>query len=252
MDRSLKGKVALVTGAGLGIGRSTALAFARDGADVVLAARRSAPLEMLAQEIAEESGRRVFAVPTDITDLDACAAVVARTVAEFGRLDVLVNVATASFPRSKIMDIDWSTYADSVQLNVIGTMKLCADAAQKMSETGGGSIINISSVAAVMPTAIDLPYAIAKAGLNNLTMGLARALAPKVRVNCIMPGPFLTEISKAWPKEAFDHFEHSIPLRRAGNPDEIVGAALYLASDLSSYTTGAVIKIDGGSTHAPA
>jgi NAD(P)-dependent dehydrogenase (short-subunit alcohol dehydrogenase family) len=122
-----------------------------------------------------------------------------------------------------------------------------------MAAGDGGSIINVSSVAAVSPSPIEVPYAAAKAGLNNLTVALARAFGPKVRVNCIMPGPFLTDISKAWDLEAFQRqAQHNIPLKRGGEPHEVVGAALYLASDASSYTTGAVIKIDGGVAASPA
>jgi NAD(P)-dependent dehydrogenase (short-subunit alcohol dehydrogenase family) len=121
-----------------------------------------------------------------------------------------------------------------------------------MAEGVGGSIINVSSIAAVAPTPGEVPYAAAKAGLNNLTLGLARALAPKVRVNCIMAGPFLTDISKAWSPEAFEALARQVPLRRGGEAREVVGAALYLASDAASFTTGAVIKIDGGLASAPA
>jgi NAD(P)-dependent dehydrogenase (short-subunit alcohol dehydrogenase family) len=122
-----------------------------------------------------------------------------------------------------------------------------------MAEGDGGSIIHVSSIAAVQPSPGEVPYAAAKAGLNNLTISLARAFGPKVRVNCIMPGPFLTDISKHWDLEGFrKHAERSIPLRRGGAAYEVVGAALYLASDASSYTTGAILKIDGGTAFAPA
>ncbi len=123
----------------------------------------------------------------------------------------------------------------------------------RMAAGEGGSIIQVSSVAAVQPTPGELPYAAAKAGLHALTVGMARAFGPRVRVNCIMPGPFLTDISRAWDLDAFRReAERSIPLRRGGEPHEIVGAALYLASAASSYTTGAVLKIDGGAAFAPA
>jgi NAD(P)-dependent dehydrogenase (short-subunit alcohol dehydrogenase family) len=125
--------------------------------------------------------------------------------------------------------------------------------ATRMSEGEGGSIVNISSIAAVQPSPAEVPYAVAKAGLNNLTIGLSRAFAPKVRVNAIMPGPFLTDISKAWDLEAFGQWAKTgIPLGRGGEPGEIAGAALYLASDASSYTTGAILKIDGGAAFSPA
>jgi NAD(P)-dependent dehydrogenase (short-subunit alcohol dehydrogenase family) len=122
-----------------------------------------------------------------------------------------------------------------------------------MADGPGGSIINVSSISAVQPAPQELPYAAAKAGLNALTIGLARALGPKVRVNAIMPGPFFTDISKAWDLDAFEkNARLGIPLQRGGQPHEIVGAALYLASDASSYTTGAVLKVDGGAAFAPA
>jgi NAD(P)-dependent dehydrogenase (short-subunit alcohol dehydrogenase family) len=120
-----------------------------------------------------------------------------------------------------------------------------------MVEGEGGAIINVSSIAAVQATPNELPYSAAKVGLHNLTVGMARAFAPKVRVNCIMPGAFMTDISKAWDLEAFEKSAKlGIPLQRGGQPKEIVGAALYLASDASSYTTGAILKIDGGAAYS--
>jgi NAD(P)-dependent dehydrogenase (short-subunit alcohol dehydrogenase family) len=115
-----------------------------------------------------------------------------------------------------------------------------------MAAGEGGSIINVSSIAAVSPTPTEVPYGTAKAGLNNLTQSIARAYAPKVRCNCIMPGPFATDISKAWTPEVVEMFKQMVPLGRVGEPEEVVGAALFLASDAGGYTTGAVIKIDGG------
>jgi NAD(P)-dependent dehydrogenase (short-subunit alcohol dehydrogenase family) len=115
-----------------------------------------------------------------------------------------------------------------------------------MAEGDGGSIINISSIAAIRPDALSLPYAAAKAGLNALTEGFAHAYAPKVRVNAIMCGPFLTDIAKAWPPEVLELVESGVALGRAGRPDEVVGAALYLASEASSFTTGAILRVDGG------
>ncbi|MEL7155696.1 MAG: SDR family oxidoreductase [Actinomycetota bacterium] len=122
-----------------------------------------------------------------------------------------------------------------------------------MAAGEGGSIINVSSVAAVRPTPIEAAYGAAKSGLNNLTVSFSRAYAPKVRVNTIMPGPFLTDISKAWDLDAFnERAQQDIPLQRGGQADEVAGAALYFASAASSYTTGAVLKIDGGTAFAPA
>jgi NAD(P)-dependent dehydrogenase (short-subunit alcohol dehydrogenase family) len=119
----------------------------------------------------------------------------------------------------------------------------------RMAETGGGAIINMSSIGSIAPSAHELPYAAAKAGLNTLAGGLARVLGPTVRVNTIVAGPFLTDISKAWDMDAFEKYAQTgIPLQRGGQPHEIVGAALYLASDAASYTNGASIVIDGGMT----
>jgi NAD(P)-dependent dehydrogenase (short-subunit alcohol dehydrogenase family) len=117
---------------------------------------------------------------------------------------------------------------------------------EQMARGEGGVIINVSSIAAVAPGASELPYAAAKAGLNNLTQGLSRALGPKVRCNCIMPGPFLTDISEAWSDDMKTALMANVPMGRAGEPREIVGAALYLASDASRFTNGAILKIDGG------
>jgi Dehydrogenases with different specificities (related to short-chain alcohol dehydrogenases) len=139
-----------------------------------------------------------------------------------------------------------------IGVNLKGPYRLAARIGARMKQDGRGSIINVSSIAAVTPSPIEVPYAAAKAGLNNLTIALARVFAPEVRVNCIMPGPFLTDISKAWGPEATVRLEAAIPLGRGGQADEVVGAALYLASDAASFTTGAVIKIDGGLAHAPA
>jgi NAD(P)-dependent dehydrogenase (short-subunit alcohol dehydrogenase family) len=134
-----------------------------------------------------------------------------------------------------------------VAVNLKGPFRLSALVGARMVAGDGGSMINISSIAAQRPQVHDIPYAAAKAGLNTMTLGLATALGPKVRVNCVMVGPFLTDISKAWDLENFKAFaEKHYPLGRLGEPHEIVGTALYLASDLSSFTTGTVLTVDGG------
>ena len=133
-----------------------------------------------------------------------------------------------------------------VAVNLKGPFRLCALVGERMVAGDGGSIINVSSTGAVRPTADIVPYSAAKAGLNALTVGFAHALGPKVRVNAIMPGPFLTTISQAWDMEALAERTRTFPLRRAGLADEIAGAALYLAGDASSYTTGSILTVDGG------
>jgi NAD(P)-dependent dehydrogenase (short-subunit alcohol dehydrogenase family) len=133
-----------------------------------------------------------------------------------------------------------------IGVNHKGPFRLRALVGGRMAAGDGGSIINVSSVASIKPTPTDLPYAAAKAGLDALTAGFARAYGPKVRVNTIMAGPFLTDISKAWDMDAFNRTAGTYPLGRGGRPDEVVGAALYLASDASSFTTGTILRVDGG------
>ena len=138
-------------------------------------------------------------------------------------------------------------------VNLKGPFRLTSLFGTRMAAQDGGSVINVSSVAAVSPTAEEIPYAAAKAGLNNLTLGSARAFGPTVRVNCIMPGPFLTDISKAWDLDGFAKMaKKKIPVQRGGEPEEVVAAALYFASDASRYTTGAILKIDGGMVYPAA
>jgi NAD(P)-dependent dehydrogenase (short-subunit alcohol dehydrogenase family) len=137
-------------------------------------------------------------------------------------------------------------------VNLKGAFRLSTLFAESMKAAGSGSIINVSSIAAVQPGANELPYAAAKSALNTLTIGFARAYAPHVRVNCIMPGMFLTDIAKAWSPEMIEGAGTIVPLGRVGDSREVIGAALYLASDASSYTTGAILKIDGGLAFPPA
>jgi NAD(P)-dependent dehydrogenase (short-subunit alcohol dehydrogenase family) len=258
MDRTLAGKVALVSGAGPGIGRSTALAFARDGADVVVAARRPGPLEALAREITESTGRRALAIPSDLTDLEASAALVERTVAELGRLDVLVNVATSSFPRRKMVDSDWSTYADSVQMNVVGTMKLCADAARRMAEQGGGSIINIGTLASTALQAKNGEYSSTKLAMVGLSKTLAREMgAQNVRVNVVTPGyttgEGLTQLFEQMAasagitgEEMSQRVASTTELKRHVDPDDIAEACVYLGSDRARNVTGVELHVTAG------
>ncbi len=170
----------------------------------------------------------------------------------FVRLDVLVNNAGMSPLYESLDSISEELFDKVIGVNLKGPFRLSALVGTRMAAGDGGSIINISSTAAVTPSPGSEPYGAAKAGLNAITRSFAHAYAPKVRVNAIMAGPFLTDISKAWDMERFQEIaEQAIPLRRGGEPEEIAGAALYLASDASSYTTGSVITVDGGSGGNP-
>ena len=245
----LDGKVALVTGGSRGLGREMVLAFAKHGADVVIASRKQEACEALAKKIVAETGQRALAFACHVGHWDQCDALCAAALDHFGQVDVLVNNAGMSPLYSSLPDVSENLYDKVMAVNLKGPFRLSAVLGSAMVEAGSGSIINISSIAAVSPTPVEVPYAAAKAGLHSLTKSLARAFAPAVRVNGIMPGAFLTDIAKAWPPEMLAGLEHSVPLRRGGEPGEIVGAALYLASDASSYTTGSILKVDGGAAY---
>jgi NAD(P)-dependent dehydrogenase (short-subunit alcohol dehydrogenase family) len=249
----LSGRVAVITGGSRGLGLEIARAYARCGACLVIASRKAETCEQVAAEIQAETQRECAAIGCHVGRWEDCDRLVELTYQRFGRCDILVNNAGMS-PLYPSLDLVTQELYDKVlAVNLRGPFRLSSLIGTRMAAGDGGVIINVSSIAAVQPTPTELPYAVAKAGLNALTVGLARAFAPKVRVNCIMAGPFLTDISKAWDPEMFAKMARSaIPLHRGGEPHEIVGAALYLASDASSFTTGAVLKIDGGTAFSPA
>jgi NAD(P)-dependent dehydrogenase (short-subunit alcohol dehydrogenase family) len=245
----LHDKVALVTGGSRGLGRVISFAYARQGATVVVASRKQEACVAVAEEITKATGVEAHGVACHVGHWAECDALVQTVYDRLERVDVLVNNAGSSPPYPSLDAVTEELFDKVIAVNLRGAFRLSALIGTRMAAARGGSIINVSSVAAVAPTPIELPYAAAKAGLNALTAGMARAFAPAVRVNTIMPGPFLTDISKAWDMESFEAMaERLIPLGRAGRPEEVVGAALYLASDESSYTNGSVITIDGGLT----
>jgi NAD(P)-dependent dehydrogenase (short-subunit alcohol dehydrogenase family) len=245
----LTGRVAVVTGGSRGLGREMVTAFAEHGADVVIASRKLDACEELAAEVRERTGRRAVGVAFHAgrwADADALAD---RVYDEFGQCDVLVNNAGMSPLYPSLAEVTEDLFDKVVGVNFKGPFRLSALVGDRMATAGRGSIINVSSTAAARPGPDALIYAGAKAALDAMTVGLAQAYGPAVRCNVIMPGPFLTDISHAWDMEAFEErARRTIPLGRGGMPHEVVGAALYLASDASSYTTGATIKIDGGSS----
>ena len=247
----LSGKVAVVTGGSRGLGRAMSQAFAEHGATVVVASRKVDACQAAAAEITAATGQEALGLGCHVGEWAQCDRLVDEVYDRFGRIDVLVNNAGMSPRYESVTAVSQELFDKVLAVNLRGPFRLCSRAGPRMVEGGGGSIINVSSIAAVIPTVNEIPYAAAKAGLNNLTMSMARALAPAVRVNCIMAGPFLTDISQAWDLEAFQRdAARLIPLGRGGRPDEIVGAALYLAGDASSFTTGAILKVDGGMAHA--
>lgn len=249
----LGGRVAVVTGGSRGLGRAMALGLARHGADLVIASRKREACDALAREIERETGRRAVGIACHVGRWGDCDALFEATLRTFGRVDVLVNNAGMSPLYPSLPECSEELFDKVLAVNLRGPFRLTCLFGSHMASHDGGSILNVSSIAAVQPSPVEVPYGAAKAGLNNLTLSTARAFAPKVRVNCIMPGPFLTDVSKAWDLERFqEEAKSNIPLGRGGEPDEVVAAALYFASDASRYTTGAILKIDGGTVYPAA
>ena len=243
----LTDRVAVVTGGSRGLGREVVLGFARAGADVVIASRKIESCQALARQVEAETGRRALAHACHVgrwQDLDRLADAAYQT---FGKVDVLVNNAGMSPLYDQVVNVTEELYDKVLAVNLKGPFRLTALVGTRMAAGAGGSIINVSSVGSIRPYGDIVPYAAAKAGLNAMTVAFAHAFGPKVRVNCIMPGTFVTDINRGWDWQEFDA-KHAVrfALRRAGEAAEIVGAALYLASDASSYTTGTILKVDGG------
>ncbi|MFE4970431.1 SDR family NAD(P)-dependent oxidoreductase [Streptomyces sp. NPDC056660] len=242
----LTGRVALVTGGSRGLGREMVLAFAEAGASVVITSRRVEACRELAREVSERTGRAALAYGCHMGRWDELDGLVEAAYERFGQVDVLVNNAGMSVPYDRPTDVTEKMWDSVVGLNLKGPFRLTALIGSRMAEQSGGSIINVSSTGSIRPTPGILPYAAAKSGLNALTEGFARAFGPTVRVNCLMAGPFFTDVSKAWDLPAVEQSLQQHALRRGGRPEEIIGAALFLASDASSYTTGAILRADGG------
>jgi NAD(P)-dependent dehydrogenase (short-subunit alcohol dehydrogenase family) len=222
------------------------LAFADSGADVVITSRKLDACKAVAAEV-EAMGRRALPVACHVGHWDEIDGLVEQAYDTFGRVDVLVNNAGMSPLYPDLESVTEELWDKVLGVNLKGPFRLTALVGTRMAAGPyGGSIINVSSSGSIRPGPTMLPYDAAKAGLNTLTEGFAQAFGPTVRVNCIMAGPFLTDISKAWDPSVREHGMPRHALRRAGQPDEIVGAALYFATDASSYATGAILRVDGG------
>jgi NAD(P)-dependent dehydrogenase (short-subunit alcohol dehydrogenase family) len=241
----MTGKVVLITGGSRGLGYEMAKGFARQGADLILASRKLADGEAARDEI-RAMGRRAEAFACHVGRWDDLARLADAAYATFGKVDVLINNAGMSPVVPSSAETTEDLFDKVVAVNFRGPFRLSALIGPRMVAAGGGAIINISSIGAIRPTPTIAPYAGAKAGLNAITKAFAHEYGPSVRVNCIMAGPFWTDISKSWREEA-DRTATN-PARRIGRPHEIVTAALYLASDHSSFTTGSVITVDGGTS----
>jgi len=242
----LKGRVALVTGATRGLGRAIADGLASAGADVVVVSRKADACASVAAEIQRDYGVATLPYAAHVGRWAELDGLVEAAYERFGHVDVLVNNAGMSPLYDQVTDVSEELFDKVVGVNLKGPFRLAALVGTRMAAGSGGSIINISSMGAVRPRPDILPYAAAKAALNALTVGLAFTFGPTVRCNAIMAGTFLTDVSKSWDADAFAARASTFALQRGGQPDEIVGTALYLASDASTYTTGAIIPVDGG------
>jgi NAD(P)-dependent dehydrogenase (short-subunit alcohol dehydrogenase family) len=246
---SLEGKVAIVTGASRGIGRATALAFARAGADVVLTSRKVADLERVAEMVRKE-GRRALVFSAHLGVMEDVRKVADTTRAAFSRIDILVNNAGTSPVFASFLESDerlWNTVMD---LNLKGLYFLSQAVAKIMKEQGGGNIINVSSLDAFMPEMDNGIYAISKAGVVMVTKVMARELAPyNIRVNTLAPGYVHTKLLdgsfEVRPGRA-EECRKSVPMGRIAEPEDMVGTMIYLASDASAYMTGHTVSVDGG------
>ena len=239
----LGGKVALVTGGSRGLGREMVLAFARAGADVVVTSRKLDNCREVAAEV-EALGRKALPYACHVGHWNEIGPLVDAAYEAFGKVDILVNNAGMSPLAPSSADTSEELFDKVVGVNFKGPFRLGALVGARMAAGDGGSIINVSSTGALMPQPRFGPYAGAKAALNALTQVLALEYAPSVRVNTLSAGPFLTDIAKAWPEE--NRRKTRSAAGRPGRPEEIITTALYLASPASSYTTGALLRVDGG------
>ncbi|OBB19958.1 SDR family NAD(P)-dependent oxidoreductase [Mycolicibacterium elephantis] len=239
-------RVAVVTGGSRGIGRAVAEGFAMAGADVVIASRKLDNCERAAQEIEAATGRRALPVACHVGRWNDAELLLDAVYDAFDRCDVLVNNAGMSPVYEDLPSVTEELYDKVHAVNARGPFRLSALFGARMAERDGGCIINVTTAGTLRPDATDLPYAMAKAGLNALTLALAGAWAPKVRANLVMPGAFDTDISKAWGAEMQAQAAALNPMKRIGVPEDMAGLCVFLASDAASYINGAQVLVDGG------
>lgn len=246
----LKGKVAILSGASKGIGRSMALALAEAGASIVVSSRKLEAVQAVAEEIRERGGRAV-PIACHMGSQPDIESLVAAAVKEFGGVDIVVNNAATNPVFGPVLNTDAATFDKIMDVNVKGPFQLMKAVHPIMEQRGGGSIINIASVGGISPEPFLGIYSVSKAALISLTKVAAQEWgAAKIRVNVICPGLVQTKFSAAiWQNEAIlNHAIGTLPLGRMAQPDELAGMALFLASDAASYCTGGVYPVDGGHT----
>jgi NAD(P)-dependent dehydrogenase (short-subunit alcohol dehydrogenase family) len=242
----LSGKVAVVTGGSRGIGRAVVQGFAEAGADVVIASRKLDNCIAAAAEVEASTGRRALPVEVNVSHWADCDRLVDTVYAEMRACDVLVSNAGMSPLYPDLASVTEALYDKTHAVNAKGPFRLATLFGTRMNAGAGGSIITISTAGSLRPDATDLPYAMAKAALNALTLGLAGAWTPKVRANVVLPGAFDTDVTKAWNPEMKQRAAELNPMKRIGHPDDLVALCVFLASDASGYINGAQILADGG------
>jgi NAD(P)-dependent dehydrogenase (short-subunit alcohol dehydrogenase family) len=242
----LAGKAAVVTGADSGIGKAVAIAFAREGADMIISYLDEHEDAEDTRKWVEDAGRTAVLIPGDLTDAANCRTVIDRAVQEFGRVDILVSNAAFQATHQELTEISDEEWDYTLATNLTAMFRLCKAAVPHMP--AGGSIIGSTSVNSDMPTPQLLPYDVTKAGVANFMAGLAQLLAGKgIRANSVAPGPIWTPLIPAtMPAEQVESFGQQVPLSRAGQPAEVAPAYVFLASDEASYVSGARIAVTGG------
>ncbi|MEV5649489.1 SDR family oxidoreductase [Nocardia sp. NPDC052254] len=245
----LTDRVVVITGGSRGLGREMAFAAARCGADLVVASRNYDSCAATAAEIERVTGRAVLPYAVHVGRWDQLDGLVDAAYDRFGKVDVLINNAGMQPVYDSLGSVGEKLFDAVLNLNLKGPFRLSVLVGERMVAAGRGSIINVSSSGSIRPRPSIVPYAAAKAGLNAMTEGLALAFGPAVRVNTLMAGPHLTDATAGWKLDEIapqDNPFAAHALRRPGRPEEIVGAALFLASDASSFTSGATLRSDGG------
>jgi 7-alpha-hydroxysteroid dehydrogenase len=245
----LQGQVAVITGAGKGLGRAIALIFAEAGAHVVCAARTKSDLAQTCQ-LARQFGVKALAIECNVVDEQALQNLVAVTMSEFNRIDIVINNAGGAFPRS-LSDTDGETYNKDHHFNVTSALNLTRMALPHLCANENGCIINITSGAARYISSGFLSYSTAKAALTQMTKLLAAELAPLVRVNAIAPGSIMTDaLNQFLDADSRQKMADLTPMKSLGEPIDIAAAALYLASPACRWVTGKIIEVDGGAEHS--
>lgn len=246
----LEGKVAVITGGSRGIGEAIAVLFAKHGAKVVLASRKIEGLQEVAAKI-EAAGGEAFPIACHAGKSEEIAALFDQVKEKYGRVDILVNNAATNPYFGPAVHTPEGAFDKTVEVNIKGYFLFMQHAAQMMVEQGSGSIINIASIAGIHPGQMQMTYAMTKAAVISMTKGFANEIAAVgIRVNAIAPGLVETKFAKTLidTPEIYEHAMAGTPMKRHGQPNEIAGAALFLASDAGAFCTGSVITIDGGST----